>query len=134
MKKGEPTTKKTSWHVFIANPWLPVILWASVIFALSSITQVKVSEFFFWDFALKKIAHVAEYTILYTLILRATKGNWTASYALTFFYAITDEFHQHFVPGRTANILDLGFDASGANISAYLQWKLKQARQKKHKK
>lgn len=111
--------------------WLPVFLWALVIFALSSIQQIKVSEFHLWDFALKKAAHVTEYAILYALIFRATNRNFLSSYFLTILYAASDEIHQYFVPGRTASILDLGFDASGANISAYLIWKLKQLRQKK---
>lgn len=129
MKKKNSDTKPN-----FLNLWLPVFLWAAVIFSFSTLKQTKVSDFFFWDFVIKKLAHVAEYTILYILIYRATRGNWIASYLLTIIYAATDELHQHFVPGRTATPLDLGFDASGANISAYLLWKLKQIRQKKPKK
>ncbi len=116
------------------NLWLPVFLWAVVIFLFSSIKQVKVSEFFFWDFVIKKIAHVSEYAVLYALIFRSTNRNFSSAYILTLIYAVTDEYHQHFVLGRSASFLDLGFDASGANISAYLIWKLKQIHQRKLKK
>lgn len=38
-------------------------------------------------------------------------------------YAVSDEIHQKFVPGRTSSIYDLGFDISGANIAGYILWK-----------
>lgn len=113
--------------------WLAVFLWAAVIFAFSSIKQVQVSQFFIWDFIAKKIAHVSEYAILYTLIFRATRGQWKKSLALTMLYAISDEIHQKFVPGRTSSIYDLGFDMSGANIAGYILWKLGLFPKKKRK-
>lgn len=121
---------KISRHI---NLWLPVIIWAGFIFYLSSMSHPKVSDFFFWDYLSKKTAHVCVYAILFALIQRATK-NIYLSFILTFSYSVSDEFHQSFVPGRTPSPLDLGFDISGANIAAYIIWKLKQIRQKKHKK
>jgi len=35
-------------------------------------------------------------------------------------YAITDEFHQYFVPGRSAEIRDVLIDSSGAFIGILL--------------
>lgn len=132
MKKIKLKTKKRYFKL-ITN-WLPVVLWAAVIFYFSSLKQIKVSDFLFWDFLPKKIAHVAEYAILYALIYRATNKNFIIAYILTVLFAATDEFHQTFVPGRTGTPLDLGFDSSGANISAYLIWKLKQNLPKRAKK
>ena len=114
--------------------WLPVFLWASVIFALSSIQQITVAEFFIWDFAAKKVAHLTEYAVLYALFLRATEKNWVLSFVMTMVYAASDEIHQSYVPGRTAAVYDLAFDFSGASISAYIIWKLKQIHPKKQKK
>ncbi|MBI2327737.1 VanZ family protein [Candidatus Curtissbacteria bacterium] len=114
--------------------WLPPFLWAIVIFALSSIEQIATSRVFVWDFFIKKFAHVSEYAVLFGLIYRATHGNWISAYVLTIIYAATDEYHQSFVPGRTATFLDLGIDFSGANIAAYCLWKLNQIRSKKPKK
>lgn len=119
-------------HDLQVGRWLPVFLWALVIFALSSIKQVTVSEFFIWDFVAKKIAHVGEYSILFALFFRATKSNYPLSFALTMLYAVSDEIHQSFVPGRTAAVYDLGFDFSGASIAAYVIWKHK-PRQKKQR-
>ena len=114
--------------------WLPVFLWASFIFSLSSIQQITVAEFFLWDFAAKKVAHLTEYAVLYALFLRATEKNWVLSFVLTMIYAATDEIHQSFVPGRTAAVYDLAFDFSGGAISAYVIWKLEQIHPKKQKK
>lgn len=114
--------------------WLPVFVWATVIFSLSSTSSLKVSDFFIWDFISKKIAHLFIYAVLFSLILRATKRNWILSFLLTMIYAASDELHQSFVFGRNASVLDLGFDLSGANIAAYTIWKLSQIRRAKHKK
>ena len=118
----------------ILGRWLPVFLWAAVIFALSSIQQITVAEFFIWDFAAKKVAHLTEYAVLYALFLRATEKNWVLSFVMTMVYAASDEIHQSYVPGRTAAVYDLAFDFSGASISAYIIWKLKQIHPKKQKK
>ena len=119
---------------YLSGRWLPVFLWAGVIFALSSIQQITVAEFFLWDFVAKKLAHLIEYAVLYALFLRATEKKWVLSFALTMFYAASDEIHQSFVPGRTAAVYDLAFDFSGAAISAYIIWKLRQIHPKKQKK
>ena len=36
----------------------------------------------------------------------------------SFFYGITDEIHQYFVPGRSASLLDVGFDSIGILFSS----------------
>jgi len=118
--------KKKNKLIFLISLWLPVFLWALVIFSFSSTSSLKASNFFIWDFIYKKIAHLFIYAVLFSLILRATKLNWVLSFLLTMSYAVSDEFHQHFIPGRNASVLDLGFDASGANIAAYTIWKLRQ--------
>ena len=66
--------KKTLSH------WLPVFLWAVVIFAFSTIPQIVVSQFFIWDFIAKKTAHISEYAILFALIFRATNRSWILSF------------------------------------------------------
>ncbi len=105
-----------------------------VIFYFSSLPQLKASQFFFWNFVIKKTAHVTEYAILFTLLLRATGKNYLLSFILTLLYASTDEFHQKFTFGRTASVLDVGIDSCGAAIAAYLLWKLNPDRKKKQKK
>ncbi len=41
-------------------------------------------------------------------------GRW--AFVLTLLYALTDEFHQAFVPERLPSILDLVTDAAGAAL------------------
>ena len=91
--------------------WLPVVAWAALIFALSSIPSLS-TGLGTWDLVLRKIAHAAEYAILAALLLRAL-GNWVAAFAAGVAYAISDEIHQHFVPGRNGAPLDVLIDAVG---------------------
>lgn len=115
--------------------WLPVFLWAALIFFLSSLPQQETSKVFAIDFIIKKTAHLLEYAILYFLFYRATTGKIVTSFVLAILYAATDEFHQSFVPGRTSRINDvIGFDLVGISISAYLLWKLKRVPPSKHSK
>ena len=113
----------------LVSPWLPVAVWASVIYFFSSLLQQQTSQVLIVDFVIKKIAHLSEYAILYTLVYRATRKKLLLSLILTIIYAATDELHQSFVPGRTAKLYDvIGFDLAGASIAAFLLWKLKQHR------
>ena len=114
--------------------WFPPLLWAAVIFTFSSLETIKVTELFFWDFLLKKSAHIFEYAVLFTLTFRATRRNWFLTYALCIIYAISDEFHQSFVVGRTASVFDLAFDLSGMNIASYIIWKLYPSHRERPKK
>ena len=41
---------------------------------------------------------------------------------ITTAYGLTDEFHQRFVPGRTADVRDLAADTIGALFGILLVW------------
>jgi VanZ family protein len=94
--------------------WLPVVLWAALIFALSSIPSLD-SGLGIWDLVLRKLAHAAEYALLAALLLRALTRTWLA-FLVALAYAASDEFHQHFVRGRTGTPRDVAVDAAGALI------------------
>lgn len=73
--------------------------------------------------AIRKLAHFTEYLILGVLIMRALRDRrgWRVQHALMAIalatvYAVSDELHQHFVPGRTAAVGDVGIDAVGAIV------------------
>ena len=101
--------------------WLPVVVWAGVIFAFSSVPSLG-SGLGSWDLALRKCAHAAEYAILAVLLLRAT-GSFAWAFALTVGYAATDEVHQTFVRGRHGSPVDLAIDAAGAVVGlAAVRW------------
>ena len=67
-------------------------------------------------FITRKIAHFTEYAILGFLAARAfrTYDRWfLISAALVVVYALIDEYHQSFVPSRTASIFDSLIDIAG---------------------
>ena len=96
------------------SAWLPVLAWAAVIFALSSIPHLG-TGLGTWDTILRKGAHVTEYAILGLLLLRAV-GRETPAFLLGVAYAITDEIHQHFVTGRHSSPIDVAIDSTGVLI------------------
>ena len=89
----------------------PVVLWAALIFALSSIPSLD-TGFGTWDLVLRKLAHLVEYAILGGLLLRALRRE-PAAVALGSLYAVTDEIHQSFVAGRQGSPLDWLIDTVG---------------------
>jgi VanZ family protein len=101
--------------------WAPVVVWAAVIFAFSSIPSLT-SGLGTWDLVLRKLAHFAEYAVLGALLLRAI-GLAPVAVALGSLYAVTDELHQHFVRGRVGSPLDWAIDTVGvlAGIVLFLR-------------
>lgn len=70
-----------------------------------------------------KISHFIEYAIFGFLLLRALNSSKekfkglnlrTIAVVLAFLYAMTDELHQYFVPGRFMELADLLADGLGA--------------------
>ena len=100
--------------------WLPVVLWAGVIFALSSIPSLG-TGLGVWDTILRKGAHVTEYAILALLLVRAV-GREAPALALGVLYAASDELHQSLVRGRHASPVDVAIDAVGLLLGA-LAWR-----------
>jgi len=94
--------------------WLPVVAWAGVIFAFSSVPSLN-SGLGTWDHILRKFAHAAEYAVLAALAFRATRSA-PAAFALAVAYAATDEVHQLWVRGRHGSPVDVAIDAIGALV------------------
>lgn len=77
-------------------------------------------------FIVRKIAHFTEYAILAYLAARAFRtsprpalaNRWfLAAFALVIVYALLDEYHQTFVPSRTASIYDSFIDMTGGLVT-----------------
>jgi len=100
--------------------WLPVVAWAALIFALSSIPHLG-TDLGTWDLILRKCAHVAEYAILAFLLARAI-GREAPALAAGVLYAISDEVHQAFVSGRHASPIDVAIDTVGL-LLGLLVWR-----------
>src|SRR3989440_11040655 len=99
--------------------WLPVVAWAAVIFALSSVPHLS-TGLGTWDTILRKGAHLTEYAILGALLYRALQREALAL-ATGIVYAATDELHQHFVRARHASPIDVAIDAVGL-AAGMLAW------------
>jgi VanZ family protein len=101
--------------------WLPAIAIMIVIFGFSSIPSQEMPSFGFWDLIIKKGAHMLGYGLL-TLALwfgmHFDKRLWWLVLLLALVYALSDEFHQAFVPGRHPSWVDaLIIDGSGAALT-----------------
>ncbi len=98
--------------------WLGAAAWCGLIFWLSS-TPDAGGVFGFLPSGSDKALHGGAFMILAGLLTLAT-GRPLLSAALALGYGVSDEVHQLFVPGRTADIADLFADAVGAAIGAWL--------------
>lgn len=85
------------------------------------------------DFILRKFAHIFEYFVLTLLIFPAVfkskQNKKTALFLAVVFsilYAISDEYHQTFVFGRSGNVTDVIIDLFGILLAVFLMlvlWK-----------
>ena len=103
----------------VLSLWVPVVLWAGVIFALSSIPSLG-TGLGTWDYVLRKGAHMTEYALLAALLLRALEREVPAFLA-ALAYAASDELHQHFVRGRHGTPVDVAIDSVGI-VAGLLVW------------
>ena len=132
-----------------AKYWIVCAVWAAVISGLSTDTfsSEHTSRFILpalrWLFphasmdtleimhaVIRKSAHITEYFILSTLLFLAQRGDnrgwklrwavWTI--AMCAGYAALDEFHQSFVPSRTASPWDSLIDTTGASVAQCVIW------------
>ena len=105
--------------------WLPPVLWMGLIFILSAQPTLPHHPDTLLDSILKKASHVMEYGLLAFLLWRAlSRGqgtlSWSAlvtAFVVSVLYAVSDEYHQTFVPGRNGTPVDVGIDAVGALVA-----------------
>jgi VanZ like family len=107
----------------VLSAWLPVAVWAGLIFTLSSIPDLG-TGLGGWDLLLRKLAHATEYAVLGLLLVRAL-GRPLLSFAVGTAYAVTDEIHQAFVPGRVGSPLDVAIDAAGVAVGILVALRLR---------
>ena len=112
--------------------WLPAVLYAGMIFYMSSQShpEEQLPAFVLKDIS-DKVLHAVEYAGLAVLCYRAFRwaaGPSAARQALVLaivtasIYGVTDEVHQFFVPFRESSWLDWLADTAGATVGA-LSWK-----------
>jgi VanZ family protein len=103
--------------------WIPAIGVMAVIFMLSSISGLRVSDDADVDRPARVLGHLGSYALLGGLLLfavagftRPRAGHVLLAVALAILYGLTDELHQALVPERTGQIEDLLVDALGAGF------------------
>ncbi len=137
-----PQLAPASLRARVGLAWVAVIVWAAVIFSMSTATfsasltgaalawilkvlgiHLAPNEFDGLHFLIRKLAHLTEYGIFAVFLyhaLEAGRGRgwrWRtalAAVAIAGLYSLTDEFHQDFVPGRTPTLHDCAIDTLGA--------------------
>ena len=89
---------------------------------------------------LRKITHFSLYLILAVLLVLTFSclqwKSWipyVAAAGGTLLFAVSDEFHQLFVAGRTGSIWDVGIDMAGAVLGIGIVWGVRSWRRKKGK-
>jgi VanZ family protein len=129
--------------------WLPAIVWACVISSLStdsfssehtSVFIIPALRFLFphasaetlelMHGVIRKMAHLTEYFILSIFLMHGLRGTdraWKLKWAIWAIviaagYASFDEFHQSFVPSRTASPWDALLDTTGASVAQVVLW------------
>lgn len=112
------------WDSFFLR-WAVVVVWMGLIFAFSSRSQLPRLPEPFFDVLLKKGGHFLGYGVLGVLLWRAFdwgRRRWVAAWVVAVMYAVSDEFHQSFVPGRHPSPWDVVIDACGAATLMVLVW------------
>ena len=113
----------TAWRWVQRQPWLylwlPLGIWMGLIFCLSARPDLPYPKSGWAALLLSSGAHVILFGVLAVLWARALgerSRGWFIALVLTLLYALSDEFHQVFVPNRHADPLDLLCDALGAAL------------------
>ena len=106
--------------------WLPVIIYAIIIFSISSIPGKAIPPIFKYQ---DVVFHFLEYAFLSVLLNRALKAavipdarirRFCWVFILCLLYALSDELHQLFVPYRVASLSDIATDGLGAFVAGII--------------
>ena len=100
------------------RPWLPALAWGALIFAVSSRPRLPVA----FESGSDKVAHFIAYAVLGALLVRGQIATGVSSLVILlagWLYAASDEWHQSFVPGRSAEAADWVADALGVAAAVF---------------
>src|SRR2546425_6262332 len=154
IRRSDDEGPLANWQSRQSRLWryAPLILWMVVIFFAStsefstSNTALLIQPMLRWlfphisderialfHFLVRKAGHFTEYAILGLLAARAFSASSHAALRLSWFlaalilvsvYALSDEYHQSFVPSRTSSIYDSFIDIAGG-LTALTWWRVK---------
>ncbi len=107
--------------------WAPPLLWMALIYYGSAQPTLPSLSHSLLDQLIKYGAHFVEYAVLALLWYRAIYSRFShpiiqpLAFVIVAIYALSDEFHQSFVPGRSATWQDVAVDLLGG-ACALLLW------------
>lgn len=116
LQKGGGSANQVFWRI---ARWVPAVGWMAVIYQLSALPGSDLPGRY------STLAHFVSYAVLGALVLLALGSRRPAgervaiAVVVASLYAMTDEFHQSFVPMRTPDVADWGIDTLGAWFGAW---------------
>jgi VanZ family protein len=106
--------------------WLPAVVMMAIIFLLSSLPSDRIPYYGAVDTFVKKGGHAIGYGLLglsyfYALPKRLSKFyRVITALMMAILFALSDEYHQSFVQGRSSSLGDVLIDGIGAVIALVL--------------
>lgn len=117
-----------------------VIIWMTIIFIMSSFNSIEssnqsnfivdvianifhITNINILSIIIRKLAHYTEYLILGILVMNLNNKKSKSIYLsiiICLLYAISDEFHQSFVPGRSCQLYDVAIDFFGSLTGIFI--------------
>lgn len=104
--------------------WMPAVILMAGIFWASSTASIDLPDYGALDTLVKKSGHMTGYALLALAYWFGLKGSAVEKYqfglawSMALLYALTDEFHQSFTPGRHPALMDVFlFDGGGAALA-----------------
>ena len=97
---------------------VPFLLWLNPTISYETVATIHL--------VLRKLGHVTEYAILTALLWRALRGSFSGlsrrtisvcTFVVAAAFAASDEFHQTFIPSRTAAVHDVFIDCVGIMLA-----------------
>ncbi len=111
--------------------WLPALAVMAVIFVLSSQSGLRVSDDADVDRPFRVVGHLLAFGTLAACLLvalswgrRPRLRDGAIAFGLTLLFAVSDEWHQSFVPERNGRVDDVVTDGIGALLGLAAAWAL----------
>jgi VanZ family protein len=109
---------------------MPFFLATVAIFIASHQSKIEIPNVNIWDF--DKILHLIAYFVYTILLMIYLNGNFDLTkgkillitFGIATVFAISDEIHQSFIPGRTASVYDFLADLIGIALAMFFHRKV----------
>jgi hypothetical protein len=106
--------------------WIPAMFMMLIIFLISSLPASRIPFFGEYDVLIKKLGHALGYAMLGLSYYHALPQRVSVFYKvvlaflMAILFALSDEFHQSFVEGRTSSLKDVVIDGFGTALALLL--------------